>query len=122
MEFREVVRRRLMVRNYAETAVDPATLDRMLDHATRAPSAGFSQGWGFVVLDEPDAVSRFWATASDDGKPPPDRPSGRSRIDPTTEGLGLADLLAGALAEAHVSRGIKRLISLRLELLADGQD
>ncbi|MDD2133447.1 FadR/GntR family transcriptional regulator [Pseudomonas kurunegalensis] len=31
-------------------------------------------------------------------------------------------VLAGALAEAHVSRGIKRLISLRLELLADGQD
>lgn len=28
-------------------------------------------------------------------------------------------VLAGALAEAHVSRGIKRLISLRLELLAD---
>ncbi|WP_449433131.1 FadR/GntR family transcriptional regulator [Pseudomonas putida] len=31
-------------------------------------------------------------------------------------------VLAGALAEAHVSRGIKRLISLRLELLAGGQD
>ncbi|WP_085677621.1 MULTISPECIES: FadR/GntR family transcriptional regulator [unclassified Pseudomonas] len=31
-------------------------------------------------------------------------------------------VLAGALAEAHVSRGIKRLISLRLELLADEQD
>ncbi|AYG45589.1 FadR family transcriptional regulator [Pseudomonas sp. Leaf58] len=31
-------------------------------------------------------------------------------------------VLAGALAEAHVSRGIKRLIGLRLELLADGQD
>ena len=28
-------------------------------------------------------------------------------------------VLAGALAEAHVSRGIKRLISLRLELLAE---
>lgn len=31
-------------------------------------------------------------------------------------------VLAGALAEAHVSRGIKRLIGLRLELLADSQD
>jgi len=31
-------------------------------------------------------------------------------------------VLAGALAEAHVCRGIKRLISLRLELLADEQD
>ena len=31
-------------------------------------------------------------------------------------------VLAGALAEAHVNRGIKRLISLRLELLAADQD
>ncbi|MNJ69189.1 FCD domain protein [compost metagenome] len=31
-------------------------------------------------------------------------------------------VLAGALAEAHVSRGIKRLISLRLELLAGSDD
>lgn len=31
-------------------------------------------------------------------------------------------VLAGALAEAHVSRGIKRLIGLRLELLAQIQD
>ncbi|KIY39818.1 MULTISPECIES: FadR/GntR family transcriptional regulator [Pseudomonas] len=30
-------------------------------------------------------------------------------------------VLAGALAEAHVSRGIKRLISLRLDLLAEAQ-
>ncbi|MBA1201876.1 FadR family transcriptional regulator [Pseudomonas capeferrum] len=30
-------------------------------------------------------------------------------------------VLAGALAEAHVTRGIKRLISLRLELLADDE-
>lgn len=31
-------------------------------------------------------------------------------------------VLAGALAEAHVTRGIKRLISLRLELLADDEE
>lgn len=31
-------------------------------------------------------------------------------------------VLAGALAEAHVVRGIKRLIGLRLELLAEGDD
>ncbi|WP_312155168.1 FCD domain-containing protein, partial [Pseudomonas sp.] len=31
-------------------------------------------------------------------------------------------VLAGALAEAHVSRGIKRLISLRLELLAQAEE
>lgn len=31
-------------------------------------------------------------------------------------------VLAGALAEAHVSRGIKRLVGLRLELLADVEE
>ena len=33
--------------------VDPAIVDRVLAHATRAPSAGFSQGWAFLVLDTP---------------------------------------------------------------------
>jgi nitroreductase len=32
----------------------------MLEHATRAPSAGFSQGWAFLRLDAPQDVARFW--------------------------------------------------------------
>lgn len=65
MEFSEVVRRRRMVRRYdPERPVDPALLDRMLDHATRAPSAGFSQGWAFLVLESREQVHRFWAAAS----------------------------------------------------------
>jgi len=70
MEFREVVRRRRMVRNYADTPVDPALVARMLDHATRAPSAGFSQGWAFVVLDTPDDVRRFWTATADSVEEP----------------------------------------------------
>ena len=66
MEFRDVVRRRRMVRNFADTPVDPALVERALEHATRAPSAGFSQGWGFVVLDTPEAVDRFWAATTDE--------------------------------------------------------
>ena len=31
-------------------------------------------------------------------------------------------VLAGALAEAHVTRGIKRLLSLRLELMAEANE
>ena len=48
MEFSEVVRRRRMVRRYAERPVEPTVVDRMLEHATHAPSAGFSQGWAFL--------------------------------------------------------------------------
>jgi nitroreductase len=63
MEFRDVVRRRRMVRRYDDRPVDPAVVDRMLDHAVHAPSAGFSQGWAFLRLDSPDAVHRFWQAA-----------------------------------------------------------
>ena len=62
MEFREVVRRRRMVRRYADAPVDPAVVDRMLEHAQRAPNAGFTQGWAFLVLDTPDDVALFWAS------------------------------------------------------------
>jgi nitroreductase len=65
VEFSEVVRRRRMVRSYTEQPVDPAVVERALDHATRAPSAGFSQGWAFVVLDRPEDVQRFWAASTD---------------------------------------------------------
>ncbi|WP_299931348.1 nitroreductase family protein [uncultured Nocardioides sp.] len=66
MEFREVVRRRRMVRRYADRPVDPAVVDRMLEHAQRAPNAGFTQGWAFLVLDTPDDVALFWeATGAD---------------------------------------------------------
>ena len=67
MEFRDVVRRRRMVRRYADRPVDPAVLDRALDHATRGPSAGFTQGVELLVLDEPADVARFWEAAADAG-------------------------------------------------------
>src|ERR1051326_1326775 len=53
MEFREVVRRRRMVRRYGAEPVDPAALDRILDAARRGPSAGFTQGQSFVVVTDP---------------------------------------------------------------------
>lgn len=55
-----------MIRRYDDRPVDPAVVDRMLEHATRAPSAGFSQGWAFLRLDEPEAVDRFWRATSPD--------------------------------------------------------
>ena len=68
-----MVRRRRMVRSYAEDPVDPAAVDRMLQNATRAPSAGFSQGWGFLRLDTPKDVRRYWvATAGKEALDDPD--------------------------------------------------
>lgn len=54
-----------MIRTYDDRPVDRAVVDRALAHATRAPSAGFSQGWGFLVLDTPGDVRRFWVATTD---------------------------------------------------------
>jgi nitroreductase len=70
MEFQEVVRRRRMVREYADTPVDPAFVERALANAVRAPSAGFSQGWAFLVLDRPEDVQRFWEVTTSPGELP----------------------------------------------------
>ena len=79
MEFADVVRRRKMVRNYTEEPVDPAVVDRALAHAVRAPSAGFSQGWGFLVLDTPEDVRRYWTATADDLDHPDEWLSGMMR-------------------------------------------
>jgi nitroreductase len=64
MEFTDVVRRRRMVRRYSPDPVDPAVVDRMPSNAVHAPSAGFRQGWGFLVLDRPADVDRLWAATT----------------------------------------------------------
>ncbi len=73
MEFRDVVRSRRMVRSYDPARPVPTdTLTRLLDLAVRAPSAGFSQGWDFLVLRTATDVGRFWQ-ASKEGDEEPDR-------------------------------------------------
>ncbi|WP_131104324.1 nitroreductase family protein [Ornithinimicrobium sufpigmenti] len=66
MELREVVRRRRMVRSFDPgREVGREVVDRVLKHAVRAPSAGFSQGWDFVVLSTATDRARFWERTSD---------------------------------------------------------
>jgi nitroreductase len=48
-----------MVRSFEDRPVDPAIVERLLANARRAPSAGFSQGWAFLVLEGAD-VRRYW--------------------------------------------------------------
>jgi len=70
MDFADVVRKRRMVRSYTDRPVDPGAVQRALEHAIHAPSAGFSQGWAFLLLDTADDVRRFWqVTAPDQGEP-----------------------------------------------------
>ena len=60
MEFQDVLRRRKMVRSFDDRPVDHAIVERMLANAQRAPSAGFSQGWAFLVLEGKAEVARYW--------------------------------------------------------------
>ena len=50
--FYDVVRRRRMVRNYTDKAVDNEMLARILEAGRRVPSAGFSQGQAMVVVTQ----------------------------------------------------------------------
>jgi nitroreductase len=71
MEFEAAVRARRMVRTYdPDRPVPRETIDRLLRLATTAPSAGFSQGWRFLVLDDITSRMAFW-TASSDGADDP---------------------------------------------------
>jgi nitroreductase len=61
MDFQEVVRRRRMVRNFdPDHPVDPAVRDRILANALKGPSAGFSQGFEFLVCETAAARATFW--------------------------------------------------------------
>ncbi len=48
-----------MTRAFDTRPVDPALLDEIVDLASRAPSAGKTQGWHLIVLEGAD-TARFW--------------------------------------------------------------
>lgn len=60
-----------MVRRYApDRPVPPDIVAAIMANALRGPSAGFSQGFGFLVLDDPSDIARFReaATPEDEDK------------------------------------------------------
>jgi len=59
VELRDAVRARRMVRAFARRPVPRATVDDLIDLARRAPSAGNTQPWHFVVL-EGEKTARLW--------------------------------------------------------------
>lgn len=67
MDFSEVVRRRRMVRNYTGAPVSSDSLERILDAARRAPSAGHTQGQSFVVVTSEHGRRRIAALAGEPG-------------------------------------------------------
>ena len=66
MEFRDVVSKRRMVRNFADKPVDPAIIDRILELTRHAPSAGFTQGQSFLVVTSPEKKKAIAATCDEE--------------------------------------------------------
>jgi nitroreductase len=69
MELRAAVEARRMIRTYdPNRLVSREVVDGLLRLAVRAPSAGHTQGWRFLVLDDITSRSSFWS-ATADGEP-----------------------------------------------------
>lgn len=84
-----------MCRSFRPDAVEPELLDRVVELASRAPSAGKTQGWHLVVLEGVE-TDRFWRHAF-----PEDRRAGfrwQGLFDAPVIALAFAD------AEAYVRR------------------
>ncbi|MGH9077120.1 MAG: nitroreductase family protein [Acidimicrobiales bacterium] len=64
MELDEAIRRRRMCRDFSPRPLPAATVDRLVDRARRAPSAGDTQGWAWVVLEGAE-TGRFWSLTTE---------------------------------------------------------
>jgi nitroreductase len=71
VEFTEVIKRRKMVRAFTGQPLPPGTAERLLRAANRAPSAGFSQGYSFLVLEGAEQAAPLWEIFYDDASSAP---------------------------------------------------
>ena len=67
MDFLEVVRRRRMVRRFTDEPVPWETVERIVQVAQHAPSAGFSQGVSYVAIDDVDTRRQVAAIVGEEG-------------------------------------------------------
>lgn len=65
MDFKEVVRKRKMIRSFTDEPVAAEVVRRILDTARRGPSAGFSQGVEFVVVVDHETRQKIAAPAQE---------------------------------------------------------
>jgi nitroreductase len=66
VEFSEVIKRRKMIRGFTGEPLAPGITERLLRAANRAPSAGFSQGYSFLVLEGAEQSGPLWEIFYDD--------------------------------------------------------
>ncbi len=65
MELAEAIGRRRMIRSFAADPVDRAVIDRILDAALSAPTAGNTHGVAWIVL-EGEETATYWELTTDE--------------------------------------------------------
>ena len=68
MEFQDVTQRRRMIRTFQDRSIEPSVVERILRTANRGPSAGFTQGYAFLVF-EGAQTKDFWDAAFQGAEP-----------------------------------------------------
>jgi nitroreductase len=66
MELANLIRRRRIVHRFEQRSIPAETIDAVLETALHAPSAGFSQGFAMIVIDEPERVRWFHETTGEE--------------------------------------------------------
>lgn len=69
MEYYEVIHRRQMIRNFRDDPIEDDAVERIVTAGLQGPSAGFSQGFEFLVMESPADRERFWATNEHNAQP-----------------------------------------------------
>lgn len=69
-----------MARAFTSEPVAPDAAHRILLAANRAPSAGFSQGYALLVLDQPEQLAPFWELLAQDEPDPRFEPVTRAPL------------------------------------------
>ena len=62
VNFADIVRSRRMSRSFSDQSVDTSVVTSCIELASRSPSAGKSQGWHVLVLED-EATQRYWDIA-----------------------------------------------------------
>lgn len=57
-----------MIRAFEPTPLPDGMIDGLLDQARRAPSAGNTQATGFVILEGPSKVDKYWSVTMPEPK------------------------------------------------------
>jgi nitroreductase len=65
MEVAEAIRRRRMIRSFAPDPIEGAVVDRLLEGALRAPTAGNTRGVAWLVLEGAETAI-YWELATDE--------------------------------------------------------